>query len=89
MVQGRVPHAGAAHREAPQRHPFRIDFVSLFRERNRLENIGLSRPVIGILTAAEQIDLQRAGEIIDLCPLPGVEGLDFIETGKSSVLGDV
>jgi hypothetical protein len=52
-MKGGVPYACAAHRKAPKRHPFRIDLVSFLRELHRLEDIGLSRPVIGILAAAE------------------------------------
>jgi hypothetical protein len=56
---------------------------------DRLEDIGFAGPVIGILPAAEQIDLQRAKQVIDLCALPGVERLDFVEARESSLLRDV
>ena len=88
-MQRRMPHTGAAHGKTPQRHTFRIDLVGFLRELHGLENISLSRPVIGVFAAAEQIDLQGAGKIIDLRPLPGVEGLNLVETGKASVLGDI
>src|ERR1700704_107651 len=48
-----VPDAGATHGKSPQRHAFRIDLIGAIREVYRLENISLSRPVIGVLATSE------------------------------------
>src|SRR5882762_9097684 len=41
--------------------------------------------MIGVLATAEQIDLQRAGEVVYFGALPGVERLNLVEARKSSM----
>ena len=88
-MQRGVPDARAAHRKAAQRHALRIHLVGLLCEFHGFEDVRFAGPVVGVLAAAEQIDLDRAGKVVDLRALPRVERLDFVEAGEPSVLRDV
>ena len=88
-MQRGVPNACAAHREASQRHALRIDPVSLLGELDGFEDVGFTGPVISVLAATEQIDLNRARKVIDLHSLVAIERLYFIERGETPVLRDV
>ena len=57
MMQAEMPSARAAHRESPQRNPLTVDANRTIQIGHCLEDVGLARPAVGVVRAAEDVEL--------------------------------
>src|ERR1700676_3045661 len=86
-----MPHAGAAHGKATQRDAVGVDLIRFLDGCDGLENVRLSRPLIGVVAAAEQPDLNGTGQVwTGRAPLREcADEFDLIIRYAASVFDDV